>query len=187
MVLVFSPRSSQYDLIFVVCASAVEESVLLGSVQAAATTVGGLKSVWLKRQNSFLFSAAARQPSGVVRGITRQSESPSVEATRRCFAAYVLWLSFHESTLWAEPAMGTASLLECFARSRRARWRPRPLLSTRPFQPVRCHPETAPPRWQCTYGHRDGRPPPHLLCKFAQQGLTFSHFKMLLFLLSTFC
>lgn len=159
--------------------------MLRGSVQAAATTVGGLKSVWLKRQSSFLCPAAAPQPSGVVRGITRRSESPSVEAPRRCFAAYVLWLSFHESTLWAEPAMGTASLLECFARSRRARWLPRPLLSTRPFQPVRCHPETAPPRWQCTYGHRDGRHfPAPLLCNFARQGLTFVHFKMLLFFYS---
>lgn len=60
------------------------------------------------------------------------------------------------STLWAELAMGTTTLLECFACSRRVRWLPRPLRLVRPFQPIRCYPETAPPHCQCTYGDRPG-------------------------------
>lgn len=52
--------------------------------------------------------------------------------------------------------MGTATLLECFACSRRIRWLPRPLRFMRPFQPIRCYPETAPPHWQCTYGDGQG-------------------------------
>lgn len=52
--------------------------------------------------------------------------------------------------------MGTTTLLECFARSRRIRWLPRPLRLMRPFQPIRCYPETAPPQWQCTYGDAQG-------------------------------
>ncbi|XP_063737651.1 segment polarity protein dishevelled homolog DVL-1-like isoform X3 [Eleginops maclovinus] len=44
--------------------------------------------------------------------------------------------------------MGTLTLLECFACSRRMRWLPRPLRLVRPFQRIRCHPETAPRRWQ---------------------------------------
>ncbi|XP_078806454.1 segment polarity protein dishevelled homolog DVL-1 isoform X2 [Oryzias latipes] len=42
--------------------------------------------------------------------------------------------------------METPALLECFACSRRTRWRPRPLRLMRPFQPIRCYPEAAPPR-----------------------------------------
>lgn len=52
--------------------------------------------------------------------------------------------------------MGTTTLLECFACSRRIRWMPRPLRLRRPFQPIRCYPETAPPHWQCTYGDGQG-------------------------------
>ncbi|KAM7405072.1 hypothetical protein PAMP_012360 [Pampus punctatissimus] len=47
--------------------------------------------------------------------------------------------------IWAELAMGTATLLECFACSRRIHSLPRLM---RPFQPIRCYPETAPPHWQ---------------------------------------
>ena len=52
--------------------------------------------------------------------------------------------------------MGTTTLLECFACSRRIRWLPRPLRLRRPFQPIRCYPETAAPHWQCTYGDGQG-------------------------------
>lgn len=49
--------------------------------------------------------------------------------------------------------MGSATFLECFARSWRVCKLPRPLRFLRPFQPIRCHPEATPPRrWQCTYG-----------------------------------
>lgn len=65
-------------------------------------------------------------------------------------------LSFHKSNAWAEFAMGTTTLLECFACSRRIRWLPRPLRLRRPFQPIRCYPETAPPHWQCMYGDGQG-------------------------------
>lgn len=48
--------------------------------------------------------------------------------------------------------MGWATLLEFLARSRRACKLPRPLCFLRPFQPIRCYPEAAPPgRWECTY------------------------------------
>lgn len=52
--------------------------------------------------------------------------------------------------------MGTATLQECFACSWRMCWLPRPLRFVRPFQPIRCYPETAPPQWQCTYGDGKG-------------------------------
>lgn len=49
--------------------------------------------------------------------------------------------------------MGSATLLECFARSWRACKLPRPLGFLRPFQPIRCYPEApSPRRWPCTYG-----------------------------------
>lgn len=51
--------------------------------------------------------------------------------------------------------METPALLECFACSRRTRWRPRPLRLMRPFQPIRCYPEAAPPRRLCTYELRE--------------------------------
>ncbi|XP_056896290.1 segment polarity protein dishevelled homolog DVL-1 isoform X3 [Takifugu flavidus] len=44
--------------------------------------------------------------------------------------------------------MGSATLLECFARSWRACTLPHPLRFLRPFQPVRCYPEATPRRWQ---------------------------------------
>lgn len=152
--------------------------MLLAGVQAA-TTVGSLYSDLLKRPARSRFLRRRRRRLGCPLSV-REEKRVGVNPPQRsspphpplsAAAAYVLWLSFHESTLWAEPAMGTATLLECFSRSRRARWLPRPLLSARPFQPVRCHPETAPPHWQCTYGRRQGR---HrilflLLCDFVQE------------------
>lgn len=161
------------ELIFVV--SAVDRSVLLASIQAA-TTVGSLNRHLLKRPTRYCF--LRRRLSSTLGAIEEKRvgvNPPSAETPPPLLhfaaAAYVLWLSFHESTLWAEPAMGAATLLECFARSRRARWLPRPLLSARPFQPVRCHPETAPPLWQCTYGRRQGRHRILFLsfCDFAQE------------------
>lgn len=52
--------------------------------------------------------------------------------------------------------MESPALLECFACSRRTCWRPRPFRLMRPFQQIRCHPETAPPHLQCTYGDVQG-------------------------------
>lgn len=62
--------------------------------------------------------------------------------------------------------MGTATLLECFACTRRMRRLPRPLHFMRPFQPIRCYPETAAPQWECTYGDEQGR-----WCSFVHEGI----------------
>lgn len=64
---------------------------------------------------------------------------------------YMQQLSFHWITFRVELDMGTTTLLECFAGSRRQRWPPRPLRLMRSFQPIRCYPETSPPQWQCMY------------------------------------
>ena len=94
-----------------------------------------------------------------------------------CLCA-ALQLSFHTSTFWAELAMGTTTLLECFACSRRIRWLPRPLRLMRPFQPIRCYPETAPPHWQCTYV--DGQAGQMLLGIIScSKALDYDHFYLL--------
>ncbi|KAG7221545.1 hypothetical protein INR49_017076 [Caranx melampygus] len=71
------------------------------------------------------------------------SSCPSADWSRLCAGAQRL-----EGGGGGATEMGTTTLLECFARSRRMRWLPRPLRLVRPFQPIRCYPETAPPRWR---------------------------------------